>query len=220
MRFLSLLFPDRCPYCGQIISGKALECEVCRSELIALRLEMTIPSGSRCIAPFSYEGKVRNAILEYKFSSIKFNAESLARRLAEVLSDIAQDTDIVCWVPVSKKRRRERGFDQSELLAVKTARLLGINCACLLKKIKNNETQHRLDKEQRAANVKNVYAAAKPKLIKDKRILLVDDICTTGNTLAECCRVLYSAGARSVLCAAAAITPTPDKKRNDNDDII
>ena len=177
------------------------------------RHEVVLPSGCRCIAPFSYEGRVRNAVLEYKFSSIKFNAESLSRRLAEVLSDMAGEIDIVCHVPVSRQRRRERGFDQSELLAKKTARLLGREHGCLLKKIRNNKPQHELDSEKRVSNVIGVYAAAKPGLIEGKRILLIDDICTTGNTLSECCRVLLSAGAASVVCAAAAVTPAGKKNQ-------
>ena len=217
MRFLSLLFPYKCPYCRQITGGRSFECDKCRSELVPFRHDIVLRSGCRCIVPFGYKGRVRKAILDYKFYSLKFNVESLSRQLAAVLSDMAGDIDIVCNVPISKARRRKRGFDQSELLAKKTARLLGIEHGCLLKKIKNNKPQHELDGEKRVSNVRGVYAAAKPGLITGRRILLIDDICTTGYTLSECCRVLLSAGAASVVCAAAAGPPGVEKeKQNSN----
>ena len=212
MGLLSLIFPDKCPYCRQIIRSGLSECDKCRSSFPSFAEERILQSGDRCIAPFRYEGGFRSAITELKFSGIKFNAASLSKQLARVLADEAAQIDIVCWVPVSRKRRRERGFDQSELLAVKAAGLLDKEYCCLLKKIRNNAVQHELDSKRRVSNVKGVYAAARPEMIKGKHILLIDDICTTGNTLSECSRVLHSAGASSVLCAAAAMVPDPEEK--------
>ncbi len=182
------------------------ECDKCRPKIIAKKIIYKIPSNDICIAPFRYDGRVRNAILEFKFNGVRFNAKSLSERMTEILREYVGSFDIVTCVPVSKQRMRERGFNQSKDLAKGIALLLGKSCCDTLKKTKNNKVQHMLDKSQRQENVIGVYSAINTDKFIGKRILLVDDICTTGNTLAECCRVLYAAGAAFVLCAAIAVS--------------
>ena len=106
------------------------------------------------------------------------------------------------------RRLRQRGYDQARLLAESACRLWETKPLPLLRKTVHNPAQSGLkEAAARRANVLGVYEAVDPERISGHRILLVDDICTTGATLAECARVLREAGAADVVCAAAALTP-------------
>ena len=128
--------------------------------------------------------------------------------------------EAVTWVPVSAKRLRQRGYDQARLLAERACALWDTAPVRLLDKTVHNPAQSGLKEgAARRDNVRGVYRAADPDGTRGRRILLVDDICTTGATLAECARVLREAGAADVVCAAAALTPlraekaAPDAKK-------
>ena len=110
-------------------------------------------------------------------------------------------------------RGRSRGYDQARLLAESACRLWEVRPEQLLQKITDNPAQSGLTEEAaRRANVLGVYEAAEPERIQGYRILLVDDICTTGATLAECARTLRDAGAADVMCVCAALARRPEKK--------
>ena len=112
---------------------------------------------------------------------------------------------MLTWVPVSRLRRLRRGYDQVELLAKAVGRELGLSPVPTLKKIRNNRPQSRLkDPAARRANVLGAYRLLEGAAVKGQRVLLLDDILTTGATAGECARVLLSAGAKEVHCAAVA----------------
>ena len=107
--------------------------------------------------------------------------------------------DIITPVPISNLRRRERGYNQSDLIAIKVAEFANITYyPKILIKIKNNKPQSTLNKEHRLENVKNVYKIQNLEKIKEKNILLFDDIYTTGATANECARLLKQAGAQEL----------------------
>ena len=206
--FLDLLFPPKCPFCGKILD-RAGVCPACRdslpwtAEADALR---ELPGGLRCAAPLWYEGPVRDALLRLKFQG----ASALARPLGELIAQCAAEHfsgefDAVAWVPVSRKRLRQRGYDQAELLARAAGALWGVRPQRLLVKVRDNPAQSGL--EGAAARAENVRAVYRAQNAAGRRVLLIDDICTTGATLAECARTLRAAGAEAVVCAAAARTP-------------
>ena len=112
--------------------------------------------------------------------------------------------DFITWVPVSAKRKRKRGYDQAEIVAQSVGRELGIKPTRLLKKLRDNPAQSGLQSEQRRANVLGVYAFTGETDLRGKRILLIDDVFTTGSTAEECARVLKSADASEVHCATVA----------------
>ena len=113
--------------------------------------------------------------------------------------------DLVTYVPVSKKRKQERGYDQSYLLARETCRHWSVAPETLLQKTKDNVAQSSLSsREERQKNVVGAYVAVNEDKIKGQRILLIDDILTTGATLREAARVLREAGAERVICATLA----------------
>lgn len=206
-RLLVWLLPNRCPYCTTLIRHDVTECTVCRVHFPLFPRIEAVPSGAVCTAPFTYESTVRNAIIRFKFQNKKYYCRSFARLTAQAVSEVYKDMtiDVITAVPLSMTSKRERGYNQSELVARKMAELLNIEYEELLVKQKQNRLQHELNFEERLVNVKGVYTARNQQSIKDKTILVVDDVMTTGSTLAECCTVLQQNGAKRVLCAAVAI---------------
>lgn len=205
MGILSLFFPRKCPFCNTVISGGETECEECRRELYAQPIRFIIPSGEVCLAPAVYEGKLRDAVLALKFRGRVENSRSLAKAISELLiSENETAYDVVTCIPMTERAKAEREYNQSEEIARRVSEHLRLPFEDLMIKIRDNQVQHRLSPRERAENVKGVYSV-KSGGIEGKRILLIDDICTTGNTLSEACRVLKNAGAVKILCSAAAI---------------
>jgi len=213
---LNLLFPPKCPFCGTVLDQIGI-CNGCRSKLPwaegneALR---NSPGGLRVCAPLRYEGLAREGVLDLKFHGRMGAAEPLGELVAACAAEwYSGEFDTVTWVPVSKQRLRKRGYDQAELLARSACRAWDVRPVRLLVKTVDNPAQSGLhEAAARRANVLGVYEAAEPTKTAGRRILLVDDVCTTGSTLAECARVLREAGAAEVLCAAVALTSRPDGK--------
>lgn len=161
-----------------------------------------------CAAPLVYGGDVRDAILRFKFRGNRSAAVGFGKLVADCARTsltALRAVDVATWVPVSRERLRERGYDQARLLAVSCARELNVACEPLLVKTRNNLPQSSLGTlEERVNNTRGVFAALPNAAIKGRNVLLIDDIITTGSTLSECARTLLMAGAESVLCATLA----------------
>ncbi len=112
---------------------------------------------------------------------------------------------MISWVPLSAKRLRKRGYDQAKLLAVEAARNLDCVAVETLRKVRNTDAQSSInDDSARRANILGAYEVPDPEFVAGKRILLIDDVVTTGATLSECARVLRTFGAKEVVCASLA----------------
>ena len=205
-RLLDLIFPPKCVFCGRLAADGL--CAACESVLpwTGAQASRTGADFGVCAAPLWYEGAVRDSLLRYKFSGRACYAETYGRLLAGcAAAELSGRFDTVTWVPVSRKRMRQRGYDQAELLARAMCRLWAEEPVRLLQKTLDNPAQSGLSSaEARRANVLGVYEAVSPAALAGKRVLLVDDILTTGSTLGECARVLRLAGAAEVVCAALA----------------
>ena len=212
---LNLVFPPKCPFCGKVLDAVGV-CPPCEKALPWIPEEQAVLSEGdlTCAAPLWYEGNVREALLRLKFRGGSALAEPLGELLAQCAAEqFGGEFDTVTWVPVSRRRLRSRGYDQARLLAESACRLWEVRPEQLLQKITDNPAQSGLKEEAaRRANVLGVYEAAEPERIQGCRILLVDDICTTGATLAECARMLRDAGAADVMCVCAALARRPEKK--------
>ena len=205
---LDLLFPPKCPFCGKVQDTPGI-CPKCEKELPWIPDTEAVregPGGLRCAGAVWYEETVRDALLRLKFQGASEIAEPLGELIARCAAEqFGGEFDTVTWVPVSKKRLRKRGYDQAELLARSACRLWEIQPVRLLEKTVDNPAQSGIhDEAARRANVLGVYETVGD--VAGKRVLLIDDICTTGATLIECIRVLKDAGAEQVLCAAVALT--------------
>ena len=207
--FLDILFPPRCVFCRRLLGRE--EKEICAD--CAKNLPFTQDGGKQtgdffsvCVAPLYYDGCVRDSILRFKFKDASGYSKTYSKLLADCIrTNLAGCYDLISWVPLSGKRLKERGYDQSMLLALAAALELDDVAVSTLEKIKDVDRQSTAGSaEKRRANISGAYAAADPELIAGKRILLIDDIITTGSTLSECARTLLDAGAAEVLCAAVA----------------
>ena len=207
---LDLLFPPRCVFCGKLLAtGERDLCARCQRELPWLEGEAAEQKGeffSLCVAPLRYQDKVRDSIRRYKFKGRRGYHRAYGRLVAQCVHDhLAGRYDLITWVPLSQKRKRERGYDQAFLLAGAAALELGDVAVETLRKARNTQAQSSLTGgAQRRANVLGAYTAVDPELVRGKRVLLIDDVVTTGSTLSECARILRTVGAGEVVCAALA----------------
>ena len=210
MTLLDLLFPPKCILCGCMLPSHTDLCENCRENApIFKKQKRKLRFLDSYTAVWYYKDYVRESLLRYKFAGYSFLDRSYGRFLAErIRRDYPQGVDVLTWVPTSRKRRRKRGYDQCRLLACAVGRELGIRPRRLLRKIKNNPAQSGIDDASaRRANVAGAYRVVRPELARDRRVLLIDDILTTGATSGECARMLKVAGAREVHLAVVAVTP-------------
>ena len=210
-KLLSLFFPARCLLCGKVVHTDELFCSACRGRLPAEPQRRSFPLEQEFIvcAPLSYAGGFRRTLHALKFEGQKGRGEAVGQLMASVFEK-PPEAQLVTWVPMTPQKEFERGYNQSEVLARAAARAFGIPALPVLKKVRETATQHELSREERIENVKNAYRA--DSRVKDKSILLVDDIVTTGSTICECAKALYQAGAKEVIGLCAADADDPQKK--------
>ena len=205
---LNLLFPRKCVLCQKLLEKDETDlCRVCRVDSPeCLKSRRTFSFLDSWVAVWYYEGYIRESLLRYKFRRARHYADVYGRMLAmRILSEYPEGFDLLTWVPISSLRKFTRGYDQVELLAEAVGRELDMEPVRTLRKVRNNRPQsHITGQAQRKANVLGVYRTVCPEQIKGKRIILLDDIITTGATAGECARVLLTAGAKEVHCGFIA----------------
>jgi len=221
-----LIFPSFCRLCTRPLGrpGEKVVCRECLAQIVPRRGPVCLCCGrflegagedhlcAKCLdrpPAFSrhrscgrYGGVLKDLILLFKYSRVSVLSPVLARYAAEALGadqEVWEGVDYLVPVPLHRKRRRERGFNQSQLLAHDLARIQGVKVLerCLIK-IRNVPPQTSLEGAGREGNVRGAYGVRGIRNIAGKTLLLVDDVFTTGSTLRECSRVLISAGAREV----------------------
>ena len=209
-RILDILFPPRCAFCRTLLRTKSAlwVCPSCLETLPRLtkgEQRRDVKHTELVLAPLRYEGAVRDSLLRYKFGGLTAYAAVYAEFLAKCIDENEISCDSITWVPLSRRRLRQRGYDQARLIAEELAKRLGLPCECLLVKKRHTRPQSGIgSREKREANASGAYAAINPQCARGKRVLLVDDIVTTGATLSACAGVLAEAGCAAVYGAAAA----------------
>lgn len=207
---LDMLFPPKCAFCSSVLkNGEKDFCAKCEKSLPYTSGEKCKQKGvffELCVSPLYYQDEVRQSLLRYKFDGKVGYARGYARLIAKTVREmLAGKYDLITWVPLSEKREKKRGYDQAMLLAMALAVELNDVAVETLRKTQDIPAQSGIDnKEKRQANVLGVYEVVDTELIMGQKILVVDDIITTGSTLSECARVLRMAGAESVVCATIA----------------
>lgn len=205
---MDVLFPPKCVLCRGLLKEAETDlCHTCRTEAPEHPNRKTKPQFLDSFAAvWYYEGSVRKSLLRFKFRGARSYAGCYGRHLAMVLSKTDPESyDLLTWVPVSRLRKLRRGYDQVELIAIAAGRELGMEPVPTLKKIRHNRPQSRIaDASARRANVLGVYRVTDPQILSGKRVLLLDDILTTGATMSEAARMLKTAGAKEVHGAAVA----------------
>ena len=186
---IDLIYPRKCLFCEKILSKKEFDlCDSCQedAELFpAVKNSFSFLAGWSAI--WYYKGNVRRGILRYKFSGKRNRGKNYGRLLAmHLLQNGHTDYDILTWVPLSDAKFRHRGYDQVQQIGKAVARELGMPLTPTLKKIRETGTQSELESlDARRANVLGAYVVINPAQIRNKRILLLDDVITTGSTASE-----------------------------------
>lgn len=221
---LRWIYPKKCSVCGKIIPLNEEYCICSREESVKISTDFCRHCGHKktnCVCSarnsvilpeitgvYIYGGKIRSDILDLKFKNKKYLAErlgsSMAERCAEVYYDI--DFDVVTFVPMTEKSLDKRLYNQSELLAKQVARLLFLPVEDLFLKIRETPSQHSLGGEARVENLKSSVILRKDVNVKGKKILVCDDVKTTGATLAQCVNALQQNGADKACCVCVAIS--------------
>lgn len=165
-------------------------------------------------APFYFEGNVRNGLHSFKFRNGSQNYEAYCSEMAKTFKKRFDgiNFDYVIAVPMSKERKKERGFDQCALLAKKLAELIGVEYyPDALKKIYKTNIQHDLAYTFRKGNLAGAFDVAQPERVKGKTFLLIDDISTSSETLDECAKMLWLYEAKATYCITVAVTKRKKK---------
>ncbi len=200
---LNSFFPVRCPYCDIVIDPQRYACGECSKNFPEIPITTYIEGGIRCVAPFLYKDSYAEAVKRFKFNSRAQYAKAFAFALVNALGSSGVDLnfDYITCVPMHKEQRIKRGYNQSQLLARHCAELMQTVYIDALEKFRQNQVQHTLSGAERRKNVKGVYRALNKEKLKDKRVLIIDDIVTTGSTLAECTKILSKSGCGEICCA-------------------
>ena len=202
---LDLIYPPVCGICGKL--NQNYLCKKCQkvlenqSKFVIDENQDSNQNFNKHLYIFKYEGIIRSMILNYKFNEKSYLYITFVNFLLknEKFFKILKSYDTIIPVPISSERKNERGYNQSELLAKELAKKLNIECVknCLIKN-KNIIEQSKLNKEERQKNIQGVYILKNKEKLINKKLLLIDDIFTTGSTVNECCKILKQANPRKI----------------------
>ncbi len=226
----SLLYPPVCTICSANIRAGEYLCDQCEAKTVRI----VAPFCQKCSEPFegailgpftcancahrtihfdaavaAYRSRaiVRQIIHDFKYGRRIYLRHLVARWLCAAMDDErlrCPRFDIIVPVPLHPTRQRERGFNQASLLAELLSTQISIQSKPVLERIRYTTTQTALDRAERMENLHNAFRLRKNMDVRGLRVLLIDDVLTTGSTLSECARVLKRAGALSVHAATAA----------------
>lgn len=187
-----------CLRCGEIVSGDYDFCITCKSKHYHFDFARSV---------FAYDKNSAPIILNFKFQSYKDYAKYLGLLLSDFFSTSDLVASVATFVPISKERLKDRGFNQSEELCKEFCTNTGLIFVDALERDKDLPKQSTLNAEQRSINIKGAFKVKNKKLIKGKEVLLIDDVLTTGATASECAKELIKAGAANVCVLTVAKTP-------------
>ena len=222
------LFPQRCAYCGKIISADKLVCEECKNNLPRIKGEICYACGRESdfcsckgekyfvsqIAPFYYDGNVRKGLHSFKFRKSQQNAEAFCEEMADAVNERYPNKhfDYIIPVPMTSKSIRQRGYNQVDILCNGVSKLLEITPEKrILTKLYETEKQHGISYLFRKGNLTGVFEVTDPMEVRGKTILLCDDVSTSGETFNECAKMLWLNGAEAVYCVSLALTKREKK---------
>jgi len=220
---VNIILPPRCPICGRVVSSEGslcIECfekidfisnpycECCGKPLYSSNIQSVYclqclqhkPPFRFCRSAIEYTTFSKQLILDFKFTDHLENKTLLAKWMFMAGQDIFRNgVDLIIPVPLYYTRLLKRTYNQSAVLCAELSKLSGIAADyTVLKKTKQTKLQTDCNAKQRKRNLKGAFSVIHPEHIKGKRVVLVDDVFTTGSTLTECAKTLKRSGAKSV----------------------
>ena len=183
-----VIFPNVCGICGKL-DEKSL-CKKCEMKL---QKDFRDQNYNELISIFSYEGIIRSNILNYKFKDKPYMAKTFAKFITNEKNvfEKIKTYDTIIPVPISKERMKQRGYNQSLILAKELNKYLNLELVNnSLIKTKNVVEQSSLNKEERQKNIINAYELKNRQILENKKVLIIDDIYTTGSTVNECAKMI------------------------------
>lgn len=218
-----VFYPRLCPFCGRAYPLLSYSCSCDTSDITVPQKENKKGVESddhhlqyvfKAVSPLLYDGRAKEAVLKFKYGSRPGVGKQLAKMMSDCISEHlpVKDIDFVTWVPASRRDLKDKAYHQTRFLAVEVARLLKKNSLDSLQKMYQTDKQHSLNKFRRAANVLGAYEVIDKALVKDKTVLLIDDILTTGFTADECAKMLRVRGCKRVYLCTAAFAGKKEEK--------
>jgi ComF family protein len=206
---LDLIYPPKCPSCRGTVAHHGQWCDNCRKRIAAPRTISLrahhLHSVDSCQILYEYEGPLKRIIHDIKFRRASRYARHLAWLLEQAGCEIQPaSVDVVVPVPLHAERLTERGYNQTELIYREWAQKRGLPWEDAMVRVKNTVPQWELALADRRVNLRNAFRVSRPGAVAGKRVLLVDDIFTSGLTMDACARELKKAGAKQVHCLALA----------------
>lgn len=200
---LEVVFPSVCGICGKLSKDDLCKkCEInIKENQIKLISQYKNTHFDECIHMYKYEGIIREKIIEYKFQDKSYLYKTFSKMILknEKMCGILKKYDIIIPVPIHRKRKKKRGYNQTELIVNFLGKQLNLEiCKNVLFKSKNVISQSELNKVDRKNNVKDAFIIKNAVKVNNKKILLFDDVYTTGSTVEVCSRILKEAGASKV----------------------
>lgn len=204
-RIVSIIAPNRCPFCGEVINGESYWCGECYRYLpFAYGIIPPPDNISRLFVCCFYLGRARKAVLMLKYGGLVYPADAFAKMMSERFDGI--EADMLVPVPNGKAGILKRGFSSTELIADRLSLHVGIPVVNALNAVQGKLEQKTLSASKRHENALRSFCVEKSVNVAGKRIILVDEVTTTGSTLSACGELLKNAGAADVSAAVFAKT--------------
>lgn len=223
-----MIYPKRCPICDDVVTSSQQVCSACEKRISKVGFIQCNRCGKTVEQPeieycydcskgktyytkgypvFEYNEAIKKSIFRFKYGNRReyadFYGNEIIKRYGQKLKRLK--FDVIIPVPLSRKRINKRGFNQSELIARRIGKFLNVEVDTKsLRRVKDTRPQKILDNNQREKNMKNAFQVSKNS-VELKKILLIDDIYTTGSTINACSKKLLANGANSIYFASVAV---------------
>ncbi len=188
-----------CNHCGRKLKAPAEYCSTCREELLSIDKARSV---------FDYDKPISSLIKRAKYDKRLYLIDMFAVYLSNLYLKSYFNADYICFVPMTEKAKKKRGYNQGELLARRVAEKVNVEVLEAIEKVKETTRQAKLNRSQRLQNLEEAFRVKSRKLVKDKTIVIIDDVTTTGATAENLAKKLKSAGAKTVyLLTVASVAP-------------
>ncbi len=199
--YKNLPFNDKaiCNHCGRSLSVSQEYCSTCREMLLSVDKARSV---------FVYDKPISSFIKRAKYNKKLYLLDMFADFLANLYLKSYFNADYFCFVPMTERAKKKRGYNQGELLARKVSEKVNLEVVDVIEKVKETTRQAKLGRAERLKNLENAFKVKSRKIIKDKTLVLIDDVSTTGATCESIAKKLKSAGAKKVyLLTIASVSP-------------